>query len=284
MVRRARNPGSAEALRARLFGWALIALSLLVVMGPFAWILANSFKTPIAILTGSLAFTPTLDNYIEVLASKRSDFVHALGMSVGVAAASTAIVVVIATLAAYSLHRFAWARWVVRALLLWTLAFHVIPVITLVGPWYVGFRALGLYDTPAALVATHVVINLPVALWLMMSYFRALPPEIEEAARIDGCHALASFRHVALPLVVPGLVATSVLSFIFSWNEFAIALNLTSQAHATVPVVVSKFAGDYEVQHGPMAAASILATLPALLLMAFGQRHVVQGLTLGAVK
>ncbi len=270
--------------RERVTSLVLMAAALVVVIGPFLWILANSFKTPIAILSGGFAFTPTLDNYVEVLASKRSDFVHALGMSTLVAGVSTAIVVAVATLGAYSLYRFAWSRWVVRGLLLWTLAFHVIPIITMVGPWYVGFRALGLYDTPTALIATHVALNLPVALWLMLSYFRALPREIDEAARIDGCDSLAAFRHVALPLVVPGLVATSVLAFIFSWNEFTVALNLTSQAHATVPVVVAKFANDYEVQHGPMAAASMLATLPALLLMFLGQRHVIQGLTLGAVK
>jgi len=155
---------------------------------------------------------------------------------------------------------------------------------TMVGPWYLAFKELGLYDTRVALILTHVAINLPMAVWLMMSFFKALPPEIEEAALVDGRHPMSAFWHVTLPLVVPGLIATGVLSFIFSWNEFTIALNLTSQANATVPVVVSKFANDYEIQHSQMAAASILATLPALLLMFFGQRYIVQGLTLGSVK
>jgi multiple sugar transport system permease protein len=270
--------------RARWLGYALIALAIVLVVGPFVWILANSFKTQIAILTGAWLFTPTLDNYADVLFSRRSDFVRALGTSFVVAAASTIVVVVVGTLAAYSLHRFRWSRAVVTAVLGWSLAFHVIPVITLVGPWYLVFRELGLYNTKTALVLTHVTINLPMAMWLMMSFFRALPPEIEEAALVDGCHPLAAFRRVTLPLVVPGLVATAVLSFIFSWNDFAIALALTSQDNATVPVVVAKFSNDYEVLHGQMAAASCLATIPALVLMAFGQRFVVQGLTLGAVK
>ena len=118
----------------------------------------------------------------------------------------------------------------------------------------------------------------------MMSFFKQLPPEIEEAALVDGCRPLSAFWLVTLPLVVPGLIATGVLSFIFSWNEFTVALNLTSQANATVPVMVAKFANDYEVQHAQMAAASMLATLPALLLMFFGQRFIVQGLTQGSVK
>lgn len=281
-----RSGGAAlsAATRARLFGWMMIALALVVVVGPFLWILMNSFKDQISILSGAWVFKPTLDNYADVLLSRRSDFVHALYTSLIVAAVSTVIVLIIATLAAYSLYRFRWARWVVAGFLGWTIAFHVIPVITLVGPWYLTFRELGLYDTRTALVLTHVAINLPIAVWLMMSFFKALPPEIEEAALVDGCHPLSAFWRVTLPLVIPGLIATGVLSFIFSWNDFTIALNLTSQANATVPVVVSKFANDYEVLHSQMAAASILATLPALLLMFLGQRFIVQGLTMGSVK
>jgi ABC-type glycerol-3-phosphate transport system permease component len=272
------------ALRAGLVGWVLIGLAIVLVVGPFLWILMNSFKTQIAILSGAWLFTPTVDSYKDVLLSRRSDFLAGLYTSLIVATVSTGIVLVIATLAAYSLHRFVWARWAVAAFLGWTLAFHVIPVITMVGPWYLAFRKLGLYDTKAALILTHVTVNLPMAVWLMMSFFKQLPPEIEEAALVDGCRPVSAFWRVTLPLVVPGLIATAVLSFIFSWNEFTIALNLTSQSNATVPVVVAKFANDYEVQHSQMAAASILATLPALLLMFFGQRFIVQGLTLGSVK
>jgi multiple sugar transport system permease protein len=272
------------AARARWLGFLLIALALVIVVAPFLWILQSSFKTQIAILSGAWIFTPTLDNYADVLLSRRSDFVHGLLTSVLVATVSTVIVLVVATLAAYSLHRMRWSRVVVAAFLTWMLAFHVIPVITLVGPWYLAFKALGLYDTRMALVLTHVTINLPMAVWLMLSFFKSLPPEIEEAALVDGCHPLSAFWKVTLPLVRPGLIATGVLSFIFSWNEFTIALNLTSQANATVPVIVSKFSNDYEVLHAQMAAASILATLPALLLMFVGQRFIIAGLTLGSVK
>ncbi len=272
------------ATRARIFGWVLIAIAVVLVVGPFIWILMNSFKSQIAILSGAWIFTPTLDSYQDVLMSRRSDFVSGLYSSLLVATTSTAIVLVVGTLAAYSLHRFRWASWVTAGLLGWMLAFHVIPVITMVGPWYLVFKELGLYDTRTALILTHVAINLPMAVWLMMSFFKVLPPEIEEAALVDGCRPLSAFWRVTLPLVVPGLIATGVLSFIFSWNEFTVALNLTSQSNATVPVVVAKFANDYEVQHSQMAAASILATIPALLLMFFGQRFIVQGLTQGSVK
>lgn len=280
-----RVPGaSRHPDHAGIIGWILIGLAIVLVVGPFLWILMNSFKHQIDILTGAWLFTPTLDSYEDVLASRRSDFVSGLKTSLVVASASTLAALVIGTLAAYSLHRFQWARWVVTAFLGWTLAFHVIPVITLVGPWYLLFKEVGLYDTKIALIATHVAINLPMAVWLMMSFFRAIPPEIEEAALVDGCRPVSAFWRVTLPLVVPGLIATGVLVFIFSWNEFTVALNLTSQANATVPVMVAKFANDYEIQHSQMAAASILATIPALLLMFVGQRFIVQGLTMGSVK
>jgi multiple sugar transport system permease protein len=272
------------ASRAAWLGWLMLGLALVVIVGPFLWIAVASFKQPIAILSGTWSFTPTLDNYADVLLSKRSDFLAGVRNSLIVAAVSTAIVLVVGTLAAYSLHRFAWARWVTLGFLGWTLAFHMIPVLTLVGPWYLAFKQLGLYDTRAALIVTHVSVNLPMAVWLMMSFFRDIPPEIEQAALVDGCHPLSAFWRVVLPLVVPGLIAAGVLAFVFSWNEFSIALNLVSQTNATVPVVVAKFAQDYEIQHGQMAAASILATIPALVLMVFGQRFIVQGLTMGSVK
>ena len=267
-----------------VLGAALLVLALAAVLGPFAWILTTSFKYQIAIYSGEWPFTPTLANYADVLFGRRSDFVANVTNSLVVASASTAIVLVVATLAAYTLHRFRWPRWVTGALLGWTLVFHMIPVMTLIGPWYVAFRALGLYDTRMALILTHVTINLPMTLWLMRAFFAEVPPEIEEAALVDGCRPLQAFRRVTLPLVVPGLIASGILAFIFSWNEFPIALSLTSRELATVPVAIARFAQQYETQHGQMAAASIIATLPAVLLMALGQRFIVRGLTLGAVK
>ena len=157
-------------------------------------------------------------------------------------------------------------------------------MLTLIGPWYVAFRELGLYDTRIALILTHVTINLPMTVWLMRSFFGEVPPEIEEAARVDGCGAFEAFRRITLPLVIPGLIAAGVLAFIFSWNEFPVALSLTSRELATVPVAIARFAQQYEIQHSQMAAASIVSTIPAVILMALGQRFIVRGLTLGAVK
>ena len=265
-------------------GYGLLALAVFLVVGPFVWILIASFKHQIAIYTGAWVFTPTLANYEEVLLSRRSDFVANVWNSVVVAGVSTSLVLVVGTLAAYSLHRFAWRGWISMSFLAWTILFHSIPVITLLGPWYLAFRQLGLYDAQLALIVTHLTINLPMTVWLMMAFFREIPRELEEAALVDGCRPVQAFWRISLPLAVPGLVASGILAFIFSWNEFAVALSLTSRETATVPVAIARFAQQYEVQHSEMAAASVISTVPAILLMFFGQRFVVRGLTLGSVK
>ncbi|WEX08672.1 carbohydrate ABC transporter permease [Chelativorans sp. AA-79] len=265
-------------------GYALLALSILLVVLPFLWILMTSFKYQIDIYTGAWVFTPTLFNYADVLFGPRSDFLTNVGNSLIVAAVSTVVVLVIGTLAAYSLAKLPWAPWISKAFLGWMLLFHMIPVLTIVGPWYLLFQEIGLYATLTGLILTHITINLPMTVWLMMAFFRDIPVELEEAARVDGCRRAQAFRKVVLPLAVPGLIAAGVIAFVFSWNEFSIALNLTSRGTATVPVGIAQFAQQYEIQNGQMAAASMISTIPAMLLMLFGQRFVVQGLTLGSVK
>jgi multiple sugar transport system permease protein len=265
-------------------GYVVLALAILFIVGPMAWIFVNSIKYQIAIYTGAWAFEPTLDNYAEVLFSRRSDLVHNLLNSFVVAAVSTVAVLVAGTLGAYAIHRWHRGRLFARILLGWVLVFHMIPVITLVGPWYVFFQSLGLYNTLSALILTHVTINLPLTLWIMLTFFNDVPVELREAATIDGCGDFTAFRRIILPLVGPGLVSAGILSFVFSWNEFAVALNLTARDTATVPVAIARFAQQFEIQHAQMAASSMIAIVPALILMIVGQRFVVRGLTIGAVK
>jgi multiple sugar transport system permease protein len=268
----------------RWVGHALLAASVLVVLGPFVWILLASLKHQIAIYLGTWLFEPTLSNYAEILFSRRSDLATNVLNSMLVAGLSTALALVFGTLAAYSLQSLGWARWLSAGFLAWTIVCHAIPVITLLGPWYIAFTELGLRDGRLALVVTHLTINLPMTIWLMMAFFRDIPRELEEAALVDGCLPTQVFWKIKLPLVVPGLIAAGVLAFIFSWNEFPIALTLTSRETATVPVAIARFAQQYEVQHAQMAAASMISTVPALVLMFYGQRFVIRGLTLGSVK
>ena len=270
--------------RTALIGYGVLALAILFIVGPMAWIFLNSIKYQIAIYTGAWVFEPTFDNYMDVLFSLRSDLAHNLANSFIVAAVSTVLVLVVGTLGSYGLHRWYRGRLFARILLAWVLVFHMIPVITLVGPWYVLFQSLGLYNSLTALILTHVTINVPLTMWIMLTFFNEVPAELREAATVDGCGDYTTFWRIILPLVGPGLVSAGILSFVFSWNEFAIALNLTARDTATVPVAIARFAQQFEIQHAQMAASSMIAIVPALILMAIGQRFVVRGLTIGAVK
>ncbi|QEN88606.1 carbohydrate ABC transporter permease [Labrys sp. KNU-23] len=268
----------------RAIGYGLIALGVFITIAPFLWIALQSLKNEIDILRGSWLFAPNGFNYADVLYSRRSDFPVNILNSLIVAVTSTISVLVIGTLAAYALTRLTVRPWVSRLFLGWTLIFNMLPTLTLVGPWYLIFRQIGLSGSLTALVLTHITLNLPMTIWMMMAYFRELPQELEDAARVDGCRQIDAFWRILLPLTTPGLIAAGVLAFVFSWNEFSVALTLTERSTATVPVAVARFAQQFEVQYGQMAAASVLSTIPALVLMFFGQRFVVQGLTMGAVK
>ncbi|MDX0967298.1 carbohydrate ABC transporter permease [Sinorhizobium medicae] len=264
--------------------FAVVGLSLLSILAPFIWIVGVSLKFQIDILTGAFPFKPVAVNFDRVLFGKSSDFIAYAGNSLIVGLSSTALVLLIGAPAAYSL---AWRRWskLFSTLFLgWTLVFHMIPPITLIGPWYLLFREIGLYNTLTGLVLTHVVVNLPLTIWLMMSAFENIPRELEEAAVVDGCRTLTAFFVILLPLALPGLIAAGLLSFLFSWSEFSIALNLTTKETYTIPVAIASYAGENEILHGQMAAASVLSTIPAVILMFFGQRFILGGLTAGAVK
>ena len=256
----------------------------LVVLFPFVWIALSAFKTEIDIAMSRVLFTPTLANFDELLASKSSVFSHNFWNSVIVAGATTLLACSAATLAAHSIRRHGWPVWFTSALLLFSMVYFMAPQMTLVGSWYILFRLIGIYDTRFSLVLAHTTILLPMALWLMANFLRDVPVELEEAAAIDGCSPSAIFFKVVLPLVVPGLLATGVLIFIFSWNEFPVSLTLSTKASATVPVAIAKYSTEFETQHGAMSAAAVLSTVPALLIMVVALRYIVRGLTSGALK
>ncbi|HEX2885192.1 carbohydrate ABC transporter permease [Vineibacter terrae] len=280
MIVQRRSGAAARRLAMRA---ALLAAAL-VIVGPFLWIAVASFRTQISLMMGEVLFTPTLMNFDELLFSKSSDYAANYLNSLLVASLVTLIVLAISTLAAYSLARLAWPRWVVHLLLLWALAFQMVPAITLVGAWFSMLRAVGLDSSYTGLVLAHVALNLPMGLWMMTIYVRDIPMELEEAARLDGATTPAILWRIVVPLSRAGLAATAILVFIFSWNEFAVALNLTSRRTATIPVAVANFAQEYVIKHTAMAAAATLALIPALVLLLAGQRYIVKGLMAGASK
>lgn len=256
----------------------------LVVLFPFVWIVMASFKTQIALLMGQWRFSPTLFSYDSVINGKTSDFVNNFKNSSIIATTSTAIVLSVATLAAFSLYRLKWANWVLRALLAWSVIFHMVPPITLAGAWYTMFRSVGLDNTYAGIILAHTTINLPMALWMMGVFIRDVPKELVEAAQIDGAKTPKVLRYVVIPIVRPGLAATGILCFIFSWNEFPVALTLSQRDTATVPLGIGKYAQENTIAYTEMAAASTLSIVPAFILLIVAQRFIVRGLTSGAVK
>jgi multiple sugar transport system permease protein len=272
------SPGAALVFHAFL---VLVALFVLV---PFVWIVAAGFKTQISLLQGEIFFTPTLASFREVLFSKTTEFLTNTTNSFITATASTFVILVAATLGGYAIERLGTPRWLVHALLGWAVVFHMVPAITLVAAWFPLYREIGLDNTYLGIVLGHVAVHLPIALWLMANFVRDVPIELEEAARIDGCSTPYLIWRIVVPLVAPGLAATAILMFVFSWNEFAVALNLTAKQTATVPVAIAKFAQGYEIKYGEMAATAALALAPALAFLLFGQRYIVKGLTEGAVK
>jgi multiple sugar transport system permease protein len=274
---------AAHRIRSALVHAVLIGFALLIVL-PVIWTVAAGFRTQISLLMGDLFFTPVFFNFTEVLFSKTSDFLVNYRNSLIVGITSTVLCLVVATLAAWSLHRMRWPRWIPNIFLAWTLIFHMIPPVALASAWYTMARTVGLDNTFTGLILAHTTLNLPMAIWLMSVFVRDVPKELEEAALLDGASTPVLLRHVVLPIIAPGLAATAVLTFVFSWNEFAVALTLTMKQTATVPVAIAKFAQDFEILYTQMAASAALSILPALLLLLIAQRYIVKGLTQGAVK
>jgi multiple sugar transport system permease protein len=275
------NPWEKRAVPAFHLGLLLVAALVLI---PFVWIIAAAFKSQISLLLGEVFFTPTLASFREVLFSRSTEFMSNTFNSLVVAAGSTLVILVAATLGGYAIERLGTPRWAVHTMLGWAVVFHMVPPITLVAAWFPLYREIGLDNTYLGLVLAHVAVHLPMALWLMTNFVRDVPIELEEAARIDGCSTPFLIWRIVVPLVAPGLAATAILMFIFSWNEFAVALNLTAKQTATIPVAIAKFAQGYEIKYGEMAATAALSLVPALAFLLFGQRYIVKGLTTGAVK
>ncbi len=263
---------------------AILAVAALFVLVPVAWVIAAGFRTQISLLMGAFWFTPNLTSFNEVLFSKTSVFLHNFSNSLIIGLASTFLSLAAATLGAYSLYRMRWPRWVSHVFLAWLLVFNMIPPITLAGAWFTLFRTLGLDNTLTGIVLAHTTLNLPTAFWLMAVFVQDVPRELEEAARIDGASTPALLSQIIVPLVAPGMAATAVLCFVFSWNEFPVALTLSSKATATVPVAIAKFAQDFEIQYTQMAASAAMSIIPAVILLLICQRYIVKGLTMGAVK
>jgi multiple sugar transport system permease protein len=262
-----------------------LAVALLVALFPFWWMLVTSFKRPIDIFAG-VSLVPqhfTFSNYSRLFGPYHMG--QFLRNSLIVVSAAVVISLVFGSLAAYALARFRLRLGLNNHALVATLLVRMLPPILLVVPIYIVLGKAGLLNSRLGLILVYTGLNTSFVIWMMQSFLEEIPRDIEEAAMVDGDSRLTALRRVVLPLAAPGLAATAIFSVIATYNDFLIALSLTSTPNAqTVPVGVSTLIGKIQIEWGPMAAAGVIGALPIVLFALMVQRHFVRGLTMGAVK
>jgi ABC-type glycerol-3-phosphate transport system permease component len=265
--------------------YGLLFAFVLFFLFPIYWALATSFKDSSSIIKLPPEFWPqhfTWSNYVEVFTE--NNLGRYFGNSLLVALSTTALSVLIAAFAGYGFSRYKFKGrnfW-----LLLVLAVRMIPGLVFTVPYFVIFDKIGMLDTLYGLIVVGIAGALPLAVWLFIGFYEEIPREVYEAATIDGCSSVQTFWKVALPLVVPGIVVTAILNFLSSYNEFGMALILTfSDANKTLPLAISGLVQTQkDTPFGPLAAAGVIAMIPAFLLSLTTQSYIVKGFTAGAVK
>ena len=258
---------------------AQVAVLCGVMFAPIAWMFLSSFKnrTEITRYPPELFFTPTLDNYKTLFL--RTDFLENTLNSLIVAGGSTLLGLLLAVPAAYAIswHRLSWPAPI-------TLFARMAPGTLFLLPWFILFSSIGWSGSFMALIITHAVITLPIALWTLLPHFDGLPREMTESAQIDGCGALRILIFIVLPVITPGLIVAIILCFIFSWNYFLFALALSGMNTKTAIVASFNFIGEGVTNWGSLMAAASVIALPPIVLTLLIQRKLVAGLSMGAVK
>ncbi|REE96759.1 carbohydrate ABC transporter permease [Thermomonospora umbrina] len=274
-----------EHSRGALVRWSLVdVLVVLYALVPVLWITSLSFKDPATFTDGS--FIPrawTLENYQGIF--DNADFTRGLINSIGIGLIATLIAIVFGTMAAYAVARLDFPG--KGALVGASLLVAMFPQISLVSPLFQIERALGLFDTWPGLILPYITFALPLTIFTLSSFLREIPWELEQAAQLDGATPFQAFRQVIVPLAMPGMVTTAILTFIFCWNDFLFAISLTSSNRArTAPATISFFTGSsqFEDPAGSICAAAVVVTIPIVIFVLFFQRRIVSGLTSGAVK
>lgn len=267
--------------------YLVLGIALVFFMFPIYWVFTTSIKFPGEFMSRPpiiIPKDPTFNHYRLVMENKGWP---ALTNSVIIASSATAISLIVGTLAAYSLARLNTGG---KHFAFWLLSQRMMPPVVLIVPFFLLFRDLGKQigffgiDERATLIAIYTVFNLPFIIWLMRSYFDGVPVDLEESAMVDGSTRMGVFFRIALPLALPGLIATGTFAFIFSWTEFLFAVVLTRTDAVTLPVAIAGFSGSQGSNWGQASALAVVATAPIFVLSLLVQRHFVRGLTLGAVR
>mgnify|MGYP002623356633 FL=1 len=256
----------------------LFYLTLALVLTPFlfvfAYMVTTSLKSPLDITSPDfkVLFTPTLDNYRKVFAE--NEFLRFGINSAVIATGSTAIALLLGAPAAYAIAHRNMPRFAVAIL-----SSRITPGITFLIPWFIIFSRLGWVDTYRSLILAHLLINLPLAIWMLISYFEDVSPELIDAARVDGATSQRTFWSIVLPLTRGGIAATAILAFIFSWNNFMFSVVLALNTTKTLPVAVFNFMSYGNLEWGPITAAATIMTLPVVVLALLVQKQIVNGLS-----
>jgi len=264
-----------------------LVVVLIVALGPFYWTAITSIKVDGEINASPPTLFPqsfTTNNYTQAFVSVQPAFAKDLLNSTVVAVLTTILALVFGSICAYAIAR---TKFVGKsAVLAIVLSVQMFPLIALVGPLFVLFtNTLNVYNTYVALIIPYLVISLPVTVYFLTSFFRDLPPDLEEAAMVDGTSRLGALWRIVLPLTAPGVFTTAILSFITVWNDFLFGLTLTTDSSAqTVTVAIPLFNGEHQIAFGEVSAAAIIVTIPLVIMVLFLQRRIVSGLTAGAVK
>lgn len=280
--------GSVRGLRRRKLAGTivhrvLVALLVLYLTVPFGWMVVYSIYPSNNLRSEHMDFSPkdlTLGSYANLLSD--SSFVIPIRNSLVVAASTTVICMALGSLCAYVFARFRFRGQ--QTLLLSMMAVQAIPAVVLAVPLFVLLRAFGLYDSMVGMILTYTAFILPLAIWMMVSFFESIPINLEKAARVDGCTRLGIVRRVVLPLSGPGLAATSIFAFITAWSDFFLAKVLTSNNTPLLSVRTASFQGLFAMDYTAAATAGVITALPVLVLALVAQKWIVQGITEGAVK
>jgi len=284
-VRMAR-PGEGGARRHRVHAWEFVRFLyiggfLVFLLLPLYWMVITSIKPVsdfLALPPVVFPTEPTIVHYTAALYSYRR--MQGLINSLIIASATTVVSVAVGTLMAYSLSRFHTGG---RHLAFWVLSQRFLPGIAVVLPVFLLYRNVGLNDTYIGMVLIYTVFSLPFTVWTMYAYFRQMPVELENAARVDGCSRWQVLKMIAVPLAAPGIVTAAVFAFIYAWTEFFFALILTSRTAFTLPSIFRSFLGFQGAQYGESSALTVISLVPSIALGLLVQRHLVRGLTLGAL-
>jgi multiple sugar transport system permease protein len=268
----------------RVLTWVAVAATVLFCLFPFYWLINTSLKTGADLSSANLLPpSPTLDNYTSIF--EDSAFTKALRNSAIVAGSVTVLSLLIGSFAGYALARLHLPfKFLILAILL---SISTFPPIAIAAPLFEIWTDIGLYNTYLGLILPSLAFGLPLTVYILASFFHDIPPELEEAALIDGATRFQAFRKIVVPLGAPGVVTAGLLVFIFAWNEFLFAITLTSTPdRRTVPAAIAFFTGSqqFEIPLGTISAAAVIVTVPLIALVLVFQRRIVAGLTAGAVK